>query len=210
MKLPSLILLSLVCAVANSNAALALNVATNPNTGAYFVLSDGTTRLPDGNLVRIGTFATAPAADASAATLAAAFTEYGTTTSGHSAAAGANKGMINRSGVAAGAGVNETNFTGKNVYLWVYNAPTAAAATQWGVYGSTDASWKFAASVDDPPVSASTSLITNAYGKALTQAAVTTGTPNVYKLANAVPETSTFSLTALAALGLMRRKRQSA
>ena len=194
----------------DSNAALAINVSTNPTSGAYFVLSDGKTRLPDGNLVRLGTFDAAPAADASAATLAAAFKEYGTTTSGHTAAAGANKGMINRSGVAAGAGVSEAAFTGKSVYLWVYNAPTAAAATQWGVY-TNSADWKFAASVDDPPVSLSTSALTNAYGKNGGSAAIVAGTPNVYKLAGAViPETSTFSLTALAALGLMRRKRQSA
>ena len=208
MKLPSLILLSLAAAVANSNAALAINVSTNPTSGAYFVLSNGT-RLPDGNLVRIGTFDAVPAVDASQAALASAFKEYGTTTSGHSAAAGANKGMINRSAIAAGAGVAEAAFTGKNVYLWVYNAPTAAAATQWGVYTNT-ADWKFAASVDDPPVSLSTSALNGAYGRALTPAGIIAGTPNAYRLANAVPETSTFSLTALAALGLMRRKRQSA
>ena len=208
MKLPSLILLSLASAVANSNAALAINVSTNPTSGAYFVLANGTTRLPDGNLVRIGTFDAVPAADATQAALASAFKEYGTTTSGHSAAAGANKGMINRSAIAAGAGVSEAAFTGKNVYLWVYNAPTAAAATQWGVYTNTT-DWKFAASVDDPPVSLSTSALNGAYGKNVGQAGIVAGTPNVYKLAG-IPETSTFSLTALAALGLMRRKRQSA
>ena len=115
--------------------------------------------------------------------------------------------MISRTSISAGAGVADTAFTGKSVYIWVYNAPTAAAAaTQWGVFTNTT-DWKFAPSVDDPPSSLSTVALNGAYGKAFSQAGIVAGVPNVYKLAITVPETSTFSLTALAALGLMRRKR---
>ena len=208
MKLQVLILFSLVTAATNGIAALAINIASNPTTGAYFVLSDGATRIPDGSLVRLGSFAAAPATDSTLAQLELAFTEYAATTSGHTAASGANKGLINRANIAdAPGGATEVSFTGKNLYIWVYNTPTAAAATQFGVYTSTDASWKFAPSIDDPAVSASTALINTAIGRGLTPASLTTGTPNVYRLANLVPETSTFSLVALAALGLMRRKR---
>lgn len=195
-----------LASVLSSEAALTINVSTNPSTGPYFVLSNGSTRNSDGNLVRIGSFAAAPAAGSTFEALNAAFTEFATTTTGHSAASGANKGMINRSGIVdAPGGAAETSFQAKQVYIWVYNAPTAAAATEMGVFSS--AAWLFPDNPDAVPNSLSTTVITQAFGVGATAAAVNVGSPNTFQLASVVPEPSAALLGGFSALLLLRRRR---
>ena len=209
MKLLFLILPILSACIANCDAALAITISTNPVSGAYFVVADGTTRIPDGSLVRLGTFDAPPVANADGAALNLSFKEYATTTVGHSAETVANKGMINRTNIPAGTGVAETDFIGRQLYIWVYNAPTAVSATQWGVFTSdrTDipSPWKFP--VDDLPLAAGTLNINRAFGSPGIPAEVSPGTL-IYRLSG-IPETSTLSLVVLAGLGFTRRRRDS-
>lgn len=212
MKIKYLTGLFLLAAAQASFAALTLNIVGNPNSGSFFVTSNNTTRVADGSLVRIGTFETAPDPNSTFEQLAAQFTEFATTTIGHSAAAGANKGMINRTNIVDGPNQpGDSFFAGKQVYIWVYNSATADATADQGIFTSTDAAWRFAASADDPPVSLSTSLINTAIGVGLTAPGINPAADGVaqnYRLAAVVPEVSSSALAMLgiALIGARRRK----
>lgn len=47
-------------------------------------------------------------------------------------------------------------FATQQIYLWTFNASTIPGATQWGIYTSSDSSWRFP--TEDPPASTSIDL----------------------------------------------------
>jgi hypothetical protein len=215
MKIAS-IFFALAVAVTSANAAVTVSISTAP-TGAQFFLSDGTTVLPDGSHFRIGTFTAVPAANATFATLKETFQEFAITTSGSSSAP--NTGRTNRTNIAgATTGLADSEFVGDKIYIWVYNAPGVAGdppadspTLQQGVFSTTvtTATFKDQATA----VALSTANLDQAFGSYVSAggtAASTTGATGAVTrltLAAQIPEASTFTLSALAVLGLMRRKR---
>ncbi len=199
----------------SSFGALSVGI-TSSTTGAQFFLSGGGTLVPDGSLVVIGTFASAPAANASFETLKLAFTEYGRTTFTHAGAP--NSGRFTRTGLAesnADPTIDDTDFTGKDLYMWVYSTPTESATAQQGIFTSVaNANWNFAASVDPPAntTTAGIATIDTAIGAFIggTQAGLVRNgaTLTGLTLAAPVPEPSTalMMLMGLSAFSYRRRK----
>src|SRR5262245_50104901 len=117
--LVSILLLATGLAASASQIAF----ATGGGRGHMFVTNDQT-RVAFGSLVRVGYLTTA--GDLST------FTEFATTTISHPGAAPNNVGgflTIPAENLNGPANVAARN---KQIYLWVYNAATAAAATQQG------------------------------------------------------------------------------
>jgi PEP-CTERM motif len=130
---------TLVATAALTQAAVTITLSGNPTTGPQFTVSSGF--VPDGSLVRIGTFATAPSANALFSTLESSFREFGRTTMGHTtSSAPVNQGRINRSNIAGIDGGTspdgDSSFIGAAVYIWVYNSATANAAVQQGIFST--------------------------------------------------------------------------
>ena len=110
-------------------------------------------------------------------------------------------------------------YNAKNLYIWLFNAPTVAAATQMGIFRSTDASvpWAFATTnggVGDvltysTLISAAPTILAIG-GTGSVQAAGGTFTNGALQLAATVPEPSVLALGGLAGLGMLasRRRRQ--
>lgn len=209
------LLLTLLLTASFSQAAVLITLSTNPTTGIAFTSTAGV--LPDGSLVRIGTFTTTPAAGATFESLASSFREFGTTTSGHSNASGANKGMIGRTNIAgASGGPDDASFIGAEVYIWAYASPTADPNAPQGIYRAYDAAAvpavaKFADQT--AALSISTTKLLDAYGTFAPNgtAAAVNRSGNVITgatLGVPIPEPSTITGgVALALLGLVRRRR---
>lgn len=196
---------------ATSNAAVIVSLTGNPVSGpAFFVTAGSSTVVPDGSLVRLGTFDAAPEANADFATFASSFREFARTTMGN--ASNVNTGHIVRNNLTGGTGPEspdgDASFIGKTIYIWVYNSATDSASVEQGVFATTLA-------YADQATALATSLTTyvNAFGRSsagaasveknAAQTAVTR-----FNLAPVVPEPSvTLSLGLLGALGLMRRRR---
>lgn len=90
--------------------------------------------------------------------------------------------------------------TGVQIFVLVYDAPNAGAATQLGIFSSTDASWKMPS---DPllNITLNTTSVDN-------PAEIYRGTSGSIRLAALVPEPSASSLVfAVFALGLRRKRR---
>src|SRR5439155_12028615 len=50
------------------------------------------------------------------------------------------------------SGLTDTlGLTGRQIYFWAFDAPTLGAATQQGIFTSTDPSWIFSSSSSIPP-----------------------------------------------------------
>jgi len=98
-------------------------------TGPAVFDSTNTLVVPNGSLVRVGTISNESDPNAT-------FVEFGTSAL---ASAGANPATA-RPGKLVGdatpslAEANHTQFNGQTIYLWIYNAPTAGAATQQGIF----------------------------------------------------------------------------
>lgn len=193
-----------------SQAAVIISV-TSGTSSPVFRTSTGTL-VPDGSFVRIGTFAVEPSASSTFADLNASFQDFGFTTTGHTAAAGANKGLINRTGITGDSGGQpDSFFVSKPVYLWVFNDTVANSTADQGVYKATTGVF-----VDDPlgsATSVSVSSFRSAYGafNPGTAASVTANAGNTatasFALAGAVPEPSVTALFGLLGLVGLRRKR---
>lgn len=209
------ILLTLACSIfmgVAAQAAVTINLSGNPTTGPVWTISGGGL-VPDGSLVKVGTLTGAAPANATFEQLAAIFEEFGRTTVGTDNAIGANTGHIQRSNISGIAGGTspqpDSFFATKAVYIWVYGDATGTSASPQGLFGS-------ATTFQDQATAVSVSMgsFANAYGQfpggtaASFTPGATAGTASAYRLAAAIPETSS-SLLGMLALGLLtvRRKR---
>lgn len=194
--------------------AATINWANGGGRGHMFTTSDTSDRVDAGNLVRIGYFETA-------GDINSAFIEFGTTTVGDPGAAPNN---IGGHIPAAGKAINNTTaegnslFASKQLVIWVYNASTAAAATEQGIFTST--AWttpgNFNANDQSFVVTLGNSTapafgpVTALFGSYSTGAVTVAGTANqsgsIYTLA-AIPEASTFTVSLLG-LGLLCARRR--
>jgi hypothetical protein len=118
----------------------------------------------------------------------------------------------NSAGSANSLGVN-----GDRIYLWAFNAVTAASATEQGIYTSTAASWVFPNDSAIPPTTAIdldqvNEIVVGGFGvgtSPVTSASLF-NTAVIGGAVSAIPEPSTYALLGgFAALGLavVRRRR---
>lgn len=198
-----------------SHAVITISFAQNPTTGPLIItsLATGGVPVPDGSLVRIGTFAAPPNALGNLDTDYGSFQEFATTTIGRDGTPNSN-GVLLRGG-AAGIG-GPDSFAGQSIYIWVYNAPTAGAATDEGIYRSMGAAGPSVFPAPNQPTSTSFSVttFTAAFGTLLTPA---TSSPDpdaagplrqTLQLAG-VPEPSTSLVMLFAGAGLLLRRRRA-
>ncbi len=120
--------IALLMASVLSAEATSVSLSSLGNTGPAAYLNDGVTLVPNGSLVRIGTFSTP--GDLST------FVQFGTSTVKTYPSLGGNPGKVVGS-VASGTEEDDTQFNGKDIYIWIYNAATEAAATQSGIFRAT-------------------------------------------------------------------------
>jgi hypothetical protein len=167
------------------------------------------TALPVGDLVLVGTFTVAPTDGQS--TLAN-FVTFGT---GHS-----GDGALPAGYSSDGLTASDAGFAHTQMYLVVVNATTIGAATQEGIYTVSDVqnpAWKFPATTDVP--SLTTIDVEDLNSSPGSQAALNPGADIVFgsgidasgnvRLANLVPEPSTYLLVGTGLLGLLGLRRRS-
>jgi hypothetical protein len=184
------------------NANTAFNAFVTDNTGANNYLS--------GDLVEIGSFASAPTVGSPSL---AGFTVFGSTLTG----TGASAGVIS----AALTGPDGV-WTHNQIYLVTFNAATVGAATQEGIFDVGDASnskWKFPATADTLNTTSidvqdlflaggSASLATGAqvvFGGVGTDPS---GPFSLAETATIVPEPSTWMLVGTGLIGLLGLRRR--
>ena len=110
-------------------------------------------------------------------------------------------------------------FNGKQIYLWLFNGPSIAAATQMGIFTSTDAivPWTFKTNAGGVGDSSSLSTVgTGGTPGAPTMVAAgtvgvgSTSSTTLQLVASTVPEPSVLALGGVAGLGMLasRKRRQ--
>ena len=193
--------------------------------------ANGTTQLASGDLVWMGTFASeafafnplfSVATNVSAITTAGGWEQFSIDTSTDTLNPGATSTLqITATGKAGGSVVDNNGgatqaafFNGKNVYLWIFDAPTVGAATQMGIFRAPNADavvdWIFpnnAGGVGD-----TITLSTTATGAPTINSIGGAGTSNSTQLilsAAGVPEPSSAVLIGVAVLGLLGMRRRS-
>lgn len=214
MKL-AILALALCATTASLKAAVTVSISTAP-TGAQFFLSGGTTVLADGTHIRVGTFASAPAAGATFTQLAAAFDEFTFTTSGSSSAP--NTGRTNKTNLTGAiTGSPDSAFVGTKIYLWVYSAASSGSGIaptgetlQQGVFSTSVATATFKDQAT--AVALSTANLDQAFGSyeggTPAQTLGAAGSVTKLTLASApIPEPSG-SILALLGLGLLSRRKR--
>lgn len=220
MKKSTLLTAFAALAVASTSmGAVTINLSGNPNSGPQFFTGPGVV-VPDGSLIRLGTFATAPAANVGFAAAEAAFSEFARTTMGRDNITTPTLGHPVRNNIAGSPDAvtspqPDSFFIGKNVYVWVYGGTAQDPTANQGIYST-------ALVYADQPTALSTSTTSylNAFGsfaplgqagqQNATVAINTALTPNEatsFLLASLVPEPSSLTLGLFAALGLLRRRR---
>lgn len=205
-------------AASSSMAVVSINFSGSPASGPqFFISSNSSTVVPDGSLMRFGTFNTPPPANGNFVEFATSptnpFHEFGRTTMGRDNLAAGN-GRPVRNGITGGDVPNSPDpdsfFVGKTIYVWVYDATTADPLANQGIFATT------LAFVDDAaPLSTSTTGYVNAFGvhaAPLTgdQASVVlaNGLVTRFNLAQPIPEPATIlSLAFAVVFGLVRRRR---
>ncbi len=141
---------------------------------------------------------------ATAATIKAAFTLFGTTQT-----AFATNGIFTGNSSAT-LPANDASFTGKTIYTLVGNAPTIAGSSTFAIF-TANVLFPVVDALGNGSATTQTTLANNVvFGKLMaptTQPAGGTFAQGVQMLAVAVPEPSAVLLGALGALGLLRRRR---
>jgi hypothetical protein len=177
----------------------------------YLTLQNGT-YVPTGCLLEIGKFTSAPVAGSPSLQN---FVPFATGSMG--------QGLGVDGAWAIGSTADSTGFVNQQIYLVAFNAPTAGAATELGIFCVDDAvnsGWKFQSSAAPPTTIELQDLVQNAGTPANSLspgAQVIFGSGPFYDAAEGVsyltlgvPEPSTFALvgvSCLSAVGLMRRRR---
>ena len=228
--------IALLVLVATSTA-FAVNINSGAASNSGFALSDGTD-LATGSLIRIGVFTISDSlvsANASSFSfLNANFIQIGTSYIGQgnpfnavSETNSANNGLFNSSLSSINTTSEGLNIATAKLSYWVFNATTAVAATQQGVFSSTtwaipagDASGTDTAflntdindlttSNDGQNLAATARILIGGFGPGLN----ISGQGRDFTLASAIPEPATYAaLFGLGVLGLaaFRRRRTAA
>ena len=232
MKQTLILLGSVIAAI--SSPALATTVGFNPAPTARSVVDSTLTNLPTNSLVWAGTFASesftfnpaiSVAANVAAITLAGTWTQFINTDA-------TNPSPLGLTVVSAGPKVSgqvvdknatAAPFNALPIYLWIFNAPTVAGATQMGIFHAVapvGVPWTFPTNgggVGDVLTYSTGSQGTNspavnAIGGAgvVTNGAGTVPSPGTLQLVAAVPEPSVLALGGMAAVGMLasRKRRQ--
>ncbi len=178
---------------------------------ADHVLDSSGAFAPDGDAVLLGTWA--PGFDFSTnqtfSSLSTNFTQFDSTTIG--------AGGINSMGqFITDALLTNTNFNGKQLYIWVLNSSTPASATSWVIVTNNSSAWTVpttpgdftAIDMSDP----GTFIPAGAFGVSVFDAANPSGTNMTdWKMTNfsAIPEPSTCALMLAGAVGLLALRRRT-
>lgn len=216
MKKNLFIALASFAIASSSMGAVTITLSGNPNNGAQLFTAAGAAGsiVADGNLIRIGTFTSQPAADSTFATLASSFHEFARTTTGRDSGA-ANIGRPNRANIAgsADAGTSpdpDSFFVGKSIYIWVYNAAASSDSVAQGIFLSTSG-LVFEDAASATSVSGTTFTVgigTGGQGWTPTTTELAAGAATRLNLSAPVPEPSASLLAGLlVSLGLIRRRR---
>lgn len=132
-----------------SVASAASSVTFISQLSGNYIASGSGVALPDGSLVLIGSFDNVAAIDALPITQieqAAGWSQFGSTYTTN---------VIGSGGKLTGSVINNTPeadaFAGEQIFLWVFNAPTVAAATEYGIFTAlqADLEWVFSADIID-------------------------------------------------------------
>ncbi|RFC52834.1 MAG: hypothetical protein DVB22_000191 [Verrucomicrobia bacterium] len=173
-------------------------------TGAGLFLSGGTTLAGTGSLIRVGSIS-------NLADPIGTFVEFG---------AGSTRTIISTTSKITGSvssalpEANHTQFNGRTIYIWAYNAPTAGAATQQAIFTSTKAFPVNDVSGvgDDVTVFSATELtgVVTIPGWNPGQILAGSGdhTPR-FVLGTVVPEPTTTTFSGLAALAFIARRKRA-
>lgn len=194
------------------SATVGWGAAIDRGVGLFSGGVNATSPLAVGSLVRLGFFSglsvaniqsLAAAGDKSA--LDSAFREFGTATIGQGT--GNEPGTWSRS-----SNNSEAQFGGLTAYVWVYNAASLAAATQWGIFTGTTG-WTFPADVDTGNTSLDVNSVQLPSGVIVGQSTLGSATlfgesVPVLRLVP-VPEPSAGILSAIGLIALGAKRRRS-
>lgn len=174
------------------NAAVSITLTEGVGGPSFVMQSEkGEFPVPDGSLVRIGTFETAPNPLAAFWQLDLAFQEFGTTQMGHPSVPGT--GRISKVGIlGAPDGQPDSYFVGKKIYLWVYGSSPQAGGVYQGIYGSSINSFVFGTGAYTASIANLDLAIGNAIGNggAFWQTSIGTGASGPVLRLVAFPEPS--------------------
>lgn len=205
MKYLSFFLIAMIALVGTASADSSVRFASSP-AGNYFADASGAV-LANGSLVLVGSFDNSAAI--SEFTVAQITQDAGWSLFGESVIAD----VLGNGGKLKGSVFNDTSeadaFGGQQIFLWVFNAPTVATATEYGIFTAfgSDLEWLFATDqivgesyieLDDLGLTAYLGTID---GNALKLAAIAVPEPSVYAFA--------LGAAGLGFVALRRRGKQS-
>ncbi len=216
MKSIKYIVAALVIAGLASRSYATITVAWQTATTTYLSDSTGAAGYLSGDLDEVGVFATTPTQGSSSL---AGFTVFATDLTG----TGANVGIVGGGDAfASGSGTAGATFNHKQIYFVEFNAPTAGAATQEGIFYVNDldnGSWQFPADTDAGTTTTfdlgsffTDTAATEAAGATVVFGSVGVDGSGPYNILETavVPEPSSIALVVLGLLGgigMIRRRR---